>query len=248
VATKDSIFTASSIQWARGHFLSRRFPDLRKIKSALRSDNDKFLDGYGGKLSTLIPILDFMNHNPCKKDTCTAEISADGLTLEVRTGEKVLETGEELFYCYGESLSNEMLLQAYGFAISDNHFDTVSVQISNDKDCGTSSPAFCIPRGGISSVPSEMWKAIAGVSSSPEDDEEEAIEIGSGDLDRLLHYMSNKLEQLDGHKSDLDRSTITDPLTNERLKYIQIYKDGQREILDALVDDLKIMVKQSAED
>jgi hypothetical protein len=60
----------SSIQWDRGHFLSRRFPDLR---------DDKFLDGYGGKLSTLIPILDFMNHNLCKKDTCTAEISADGL-------------------------------------------------------------------------------------------------------------------------------------------------------------------------
>jgi hypothetical protein len=196
----------------------------------------------------LIPILDFMNHNPCKKDTCTAEISADGLTLEVRTGEKVLETGDELFYCYGETLSNEMLLQAYGFAIPINHFDTVSVQISNHKDSATSSPAFCIPRGGISSVPSEMWKAIAGVSSSPNDDEEGAIEIGPEDLEELLQHMSNKLEQLYRHKSDLDRSTITDPLTNERLKYIQIYKDGQREILEALVDDLKIMVEQSVED
>ena len=60
--------------------------------------------------------------------------------------------------------------------------------------------------------------------------------------------MSNKLEQLDGCKSDLDRSTITDPLTNERLKYIQIYKDGQRVILEAMVDDLKVMIEQSAED
>jgi hypothetical protein len=246
VETAASIFTASSIQWARGHFLSRRFPDLRNIKSALRSDNDKFLNGYGGKLSTLIPILDFMNHNPCKSDTCTAEIGADGLTLEVRTGEKSLETGEELFYCYGESLSNEMLLQAYGFAIPNNQFDTVSVQISNDNGSATSSPAFCIQSGGVSSVPSEMWKAIAGVSSSSEDGEE-AIEIGSGDLKRLLQYMSSKLEQLDLHNSDLDRSIITDPLTNERLKYIQIYKDGQRDILEALVDDLKIMVGQSAE-
>ena len=145
-------------------------------------------------------------------------------------------------------MSNEMLLQAYGFAMPDNQFDTVSVQISNDKDSATSSPAFCIPRGGVSCVPSEMWKAIAGVSSSSEHDDEEAIEIGSDDLERLLEYMSNKLEQLDGCKSDLDRSTITDPLTNERLKYIQIYKDGQREILEAMVDDLKIMIEQSAED
>jgi hypothetical protein len=242
----DSIFTASSIQWARGHFLSRRFPDLRRIKSPLTSANDKFLDGYGGKLSTLIPILDFMNHNPCKKDTCTAEISKDGLTLEVRTGETALETGEELFYCYGDSLSNEMLLQAYGFCIPDNQFDTVSVEISNDNDSATSSPAFCIPRGGVSSIPSEMWKAIAGVSSSATNDDE-AIEIGSGDLERLLQYMSSKLEQLDRHRSDLDRSTMTDPLANERLKYIHIYKDGQRDILKALVDDLKIMVEQSTE-
>jgi hypothetical protein len=254
VETDDSIFTASSIQWARGHFLSRRFPDLRNIKSALRSDNDKFLNGYGGKLSTLIPILDFMNHNPCKSDTCrpigTSEISADGLTLEFRTGEKSLETGEELFYCYGESLSNEILLQAYGFAIPNNQFDTVSVQISNDNGSATSSPAFCIPRGGVSSVPSEMWKAISGASTSSEDDNDDhdnAIEIESEDLERLLQYMSSKLEQLDLHASDLDRSIITDPLTNERLKYIQIYKDGQRDILESLVDDLKIMVEQSEE-
>ena len=78
--------------------------DLQKIKMALKCDNDKFLDGYRGKLSTLMPILDFMNHNPRKKDTCTrpiatSEISADGLTLEFRTGKKALETGEELFYC-----------------------------------------------------------------------------------------------------------------------------------------------------
>ena len=193
----------------------------------------------------------FMNHNPCKKDACrpiaTSEISADGLTLEFRTGETALETGEELFYCCGESLSIEVLLHACGFALPDNQFDMVSVQISNDNYSATSSLAFCIPRGGVCSVPNEMWKAIAGVASSSEHDDD-AIEIGSDDLERLLQYMSNKLEQLDRHKSDLDRSTIADPLTNERLKYIEICKGGQREILEAMVDDLKIMVEQSAED
>jgi hypothetical protein len=70
VAATASTHAASSIQWARGHFLSRRFPDLR---------DDEFLDGYGGKLSSLTPVLDFMNHNLCKKDACTAETSSDGL-------------------------------------------------------------------------------------------------------------------------------------------------------------------------
>jgi hypothetical protein len=281
---KDSIFSARSISWARGHFLSRRFPDrllctsseqaLRASSTTTRPPN-KHTPGYGHATSAFIPVLDLMNHNPTKPKTCTITMSRDGRFLDVRTGEVALEAGDELFYCYGETLSNEVLLQGYGFCLPNNPADTVSVKISKidnaktdtstntkGKDCGASS-TFCIGRGGAQAIPSDMWRAIAGVATG---DEEQEVEIGSGDLECLLEYMTSKLTQLNSNTTTATNNThqpttVAAPsvtqqqeasnstsannnlLSRERQAFIDIYKNGQREILEELIRDLSLMLE-----
>ena len=236
-APESSIFTATSISWARGHFLSRRFPELLdKFRNTVKTENH--LAGYGNATSMFIPALDLMNHTPVTTNACTIEITPD--YLQVCTCDLPLKSGDELFYCYAEGgLSNEVLLQGYGFCLPNNPADTVSVKI-----CGTSeTPAFCIGRGGASAIPSDMWRAIAGMNSATDD---ENIEIGSGDLELLVQYMTNKLTQLNTTSLNNKTSKTASDESNtdkERLSYIEMYKSGQREILEALIQDLSSMLE-----
>lgn len=264
----SSIFTEESISWARGHFLSRRFPDLQPKIDAFAQHQDQgegdslkdlvakataaratsaplqHLNGYGGKLSTLIPILDLMNHRFDKASTCTLEVTASG--VEMRTGETTVEKGQELFYCYGDK-SNEVLLQGYGFCVSDNENDTITLKLRTD-ETGTTSKTFSIGRGGAEAIPVELWCAIAGVDPQREG-ADQALEIGSGDLERLLHFLKSKLDTLQAHPlmkreviDEMDLSPDDKSLCHARLSFIQIYKTGQREILEELIRDISSML------
>lgn len=283
---EPSIFTHESISWARGHFLSRRFPDPRTslLSQKKNKENDHtttapkdhhhhHLAGYGGELSVLIPFMDLMNHSFDKKNTCTIQIvtttsattgDVDGRrqeqqqVLEVRSGQVALQAGDELYYCYGEELSNEKLLQAYGFCVPNNPYDTISLKVmtntaanSTAAAAATSSCTFSIQRGGVSSIPKEMWCAIAGVVVVDGHDEGGELEIGSGDLEQLLQYMTDKLKQLntsDANKQKKTYKSIKEEkdeniiLNQERLLYIEIYKKGQREILEELIRDITVML------
>jgi hypothetical protein len=259
----DSFFNTESLSWARGHFLSRRFPNskfYRSWKGDPAAEPIHHLAGYGGKTSTFIPVLDLMNHSPIKKNTCTVDLSDDGMYVSICTGELPLESGDEFYYCYGEELSNEILLQGYGFCLPDNPNDTVSVRINantNNDDADGSvlmSASFTIGRGGASAIPSEMWIALAGPPAPVEEGEEETgIEIGSGDLECLLEYMTNKLKELNSStvtrisksSSDLQvGETSSDAkLTLERQSYIEMYRNGQKEILEELIQDLSLMLE-----
>lgn len=258
---EPSIFTHESINWARGHFLSRRFPDPRTLSEnnntqqlTTTEPKSHHLAGYGGKLSVLIPFMDLMNHSFDKKNTCTIQIvtsaTGDGQELlEVRSGQVALQAGDELYYCYGEELSNEKLLQGYGFCVPNNPSDTISLKVTA-KSTAASSCAFSIRRGGVSSIPKEMWGAIAGVVV---DGHEGELEIGSGDLEQLLQYMTDKLEQLNSNSTAKEKPTLEsvstkeedgNVLNQERLLYIEIYKKGQREILEELIRDIKVMLPE----
>ena len=239
-ASESSIFTTTSISWARGHFLSRRFPALLDKFRNTTVETTNHLAGYGNATSMFVPVLDLMNHTPVKANACTIEITPD--YLQVSTGDTDLAKGDELFYCYAEGgQSNEVLLQGYGFCLPNNPADTVSVKI-----CGTSeTPAFfSIGRGGANAIPNEMWRAMAGMSTLPTEDEN--IEIGSGDLELLVQYMTTKLTQLlNNSSSKTSNNTTTDESNTdkERLSFIEMYKSGQREILEALIQDLSSMLE-----
>jgi hypothetical protein len=255
---EDSFFTTESLSWARGHFLSRRFPNskfYRSWKGDPAAEPIHHLAGYGGKTCTFIPVLDLMNHSPIKKNTCTVDLSDDGMYVSINTGELPLESGDEFYYCYGEELSNEVLLQGYGFCLPDNPNDTVSVRInanaSKDDTADTvlASASFRIGRGGASAIPSEMWQALASPPAPVEEGEEETgIEIGSGDLECLLEYMTNKLKVLSSSPTRVSKSAGEENasdamLTLERQSYIEMYRSGQREILEKLIQDLSLMLE-----
>jgi hypothetical protein len=278
--TKSSIFTEESLSWARGHFLSRRFPANMKNLANLHKEGSSnyHLAGYGDATSMFIPVLDLMNHTPIKENACSLEMTDDGRYLQVCSGNLALERGDELFYCYSEAgLSNEVLLQGYGFCLPNNPADTVSVKISIKSTNGNTSsgradspPPFHIGRGGVSAIPSELWRTIANFAAAssitptasfseekeiPPNDEktttrqydeddgkQESIEIGSGDLYLLLTYMTNKLTLLNANKPTKFGGHKNSNTYKERLAYIEMYKSGQREILEALIQDLTQML------
>ena len=279
------IFTEESLRWARGHFLSRRFPatmpnlvnlhhhaQVADDRSSIGSKKDHHhhhhhLAGYGDATSMFIPVLDLMNHTPMRNNACSLKMTPDGMHLQVFSGDLALQCGDELFYCYSSAetggLSNEILLQGYGFCLADNPADTVSVKISTmDGEQCRGGNAFWIGRGGVSAIPSAMWKALAGImtkeslvhadndknkhhdDNNNNNDQEESIEIGSGDLNLLLQYMTNKLVLLNGVPATEALSFKTEESDVERLAYIEMYKNGQREILVELIRDLKLMLEE----
>jgi hypothetical protein len=278
--TESSIFTEESLSWARGHFLSRRFPASMKNLANLHKEgsSNNHLAGYGDATSMFIPVLDLMNHTPMKENACSLEMTDDGRYLQVCSGNLALKRGDELFYCYSEAgLSNEVLLQGYGFCLPNNPADTVSVKISLKSTNGNTSarradspPPFHIGRGGVAAIPSELWRTIANLAatssttpttSSSEEEEipyndekatarqndeddgkQESIEIGSGDLHLLLTYMTNKLTLLNTNKTTKCGGHKNSDTYQERLAYIEMYKSGQREILEALIQDLTQML------
>jgi hypothetical protein len=316
-----SIFSESSISWARGHFLSRRFPELFRNDSTTSNNKNSssnqsmiqssttesasslsrpthsshdhhFLAGYGNRTSTFIPVLDLMNHTCLQSNSCTLRIingndDDDGDHVEVRSPQaRHLQPGDELLYCYDEHASNEVLLQGYGFCVPDNPADTVQVKVvETTSRLPAIARTFRIGRGGVAAIPSDMWRAIAaaggnedeslssssptpvGASSTPnqdtEEEEEAYLEIGFGDLQVLLEYMSGKLALLNstptrsGGAERIDRvgsssagADRSDPKEDDlllfqvRLSYVEMYKKGQREILESLIHDLSLMIAE----
>ena len=215
-----SIFNKESIGWARGHFVSRRFPELKPSKfiKDLTQQNQHTI-GYGDRLSCFIPLLDLMNHNPEMSSTCTVSLE-DTDTVVIRIGTKGVKSGEELIYRYG-NLSNETLLQGYGFCLEDNGQDAISFRIRKhqqqqheniaDSDTAISTTdndgeVFFLKKGGVSGIPKEFWEAIAGnnnnnsesdgTNDNGEGEDDQQLEIGLGDLQKLKEYVDGKLKDL----------------------------------------------------
>lgn len=131
-------FNLESLIWARGHYLARRYPgSFNSAASYEKSlgENEGDTDGHlllseDGRergmmnLGALVPLLDILNHNPDR----------EWLKFEVKTGylsvicNYDIKEGSEIFSNYG-SLSNEMLLFAYGFCLENNEDDAMTLQL-----------------------------------------------------------------------------------------------------------------------
>ena len=130
-------FNITSLIWARGHYLARRYPGTFSSlesyeKSLLPTTIDlEQIDTNGDgreqgmmNLGALVPLLDILNHNP-EREWLTFKVS-DGF-LHV-TCNYPIKKGSEIYSNYG-SLSNEMLLYAYGFCLETNLDDAVTLQL-----------------------------------------------------------------------------------------------------------------------
>ena len=125
-------FNLTSLVWARGHYLARRYPGKFCFDSCSGDDGAESISAAEGdgreqgmmNLGALVPLLDILNHNP-ESEWLTFKV-IDGF-LNVTCNHPVVK-GCELYSNYG-SLSNEMLLYAYGFCLESNSDDAVTLQL-----------------------------------------------------------------------------------------------------------------------
>ena len=134
-------YNVTSLIWARGHYLARRYPGKFSININTQSsdgtedsesnniEEDTISKDDGREpgmmnLGALVPLLDILNHDP-EREWLTFKV-LDGF-LHVTCNYPVAK-GSELYSNYG-SLSNEMLLHAYGFCLEKNDDDAVTLQL-----------------------------------------------------------------------------------------------------------------------
>lgn len=136
---RPAVFTLEELQWACGHYLSRRYPkSFAAIPASLQSHpllerREQNL----GNIGTLVPLLDILNHND-EEEWLRFEVVEQGLQVICNVAR---DAGQELFSNYGE-LGNEQLLFAFGFTIPNNNHDTLGVKLKG-------LPSFAIPSSGV---------------------------------------------------------------------------------------------------
>ena len=244
-----SIFTLASLSWARGHYLSRRYPGKHaQDQSVLPED---CLDGRERgleDLGILVPVLDILNHND-KHEYLKLRVE-DGKLLIVC--ERATEAGQELWSNYGE-LCNERLLYAYGFARADNEHDTLTVSLRLSQGSHVVGN-YRIGRGGQQGVPGELWRALALIGAAPDQEleQEEGGEtvVYTEELVALLQFAEGKLQALDVCEANVQavfasfQATEHEPLCD----HIQAYRNGQRQVLHELILDLRKSIEQSEQE
>jgi SET domain len=132
-------FNITTLLWARGHYLARRYPAKFSSENYSESDDLKSKNQGDGReegmmnLGALVPLLDILNHNP-EQEWLTFKVVNGYLNV---TCNFPIKKGSEIFSNYG-SLSNEMLLFAYGFCLEGNADDAITLQLmgSNQSAAG----------------------------------------------------------------------------------------------------------------
>ena len=123
-------FNITSLIWARGHYLARRYP-ARFSSNKVDESGDLSREDQGDgreegmmNLGALVPLLDILNHNP-EQEWLTFKVVDEYLNV---TCNYPIKAKSEIFSNYG-SLSNEMLLFAYGFCLEGNSDDAITLQL-----------------------------------------------------------------------------------------------------------------------
>lgn len=218
-----TVATDDTLLWARSHYLSRRYP------ARFGGDEESYVDRLQqcsrevglANMGCLCPLLDILNH---KSDVEWLRFQVTQDALQVICNHRI-EEGNELYSNYG-SQSNEMFLYAYGFALSDNVDDAVTVRLMQGVNSKTNSTnttkseglgTFYIRSGGMDGIPADLWRAVSGCSQAgsasgsegtPRSDESgdeseygSAVEIDVGDCQLLHSHLYSKLLALERHES-----------------------------------------------
>jgi len=241
-----TIFTLDSLGWARGHYLSRRYPGKHALdQSVVPKDcpdgREKGLEDLG----ILVPVLDILNHDD-KHEYLKLRVEGGKLLVVC---ERATEAGQELWSNYGE-LCNERLLYAYGFARADNEHDTITVSLRLSQGAHVVGN-FRIGRGGQRGVPAELWRALAVIGADPDQDleQEEAGEtvVYAEELAALLQFAQGKLKALDECENDVQSVLVHFRATEHAAlcDHIQAYRNGQRQVLQELILDLSKSIEAS---
>ena len=211
------------MRWARGCYLSRRFPP-RLLDAEAPS---------AGAPGVLLPFFDLLNHG---KGT-EIEWRGDGQSVAFAAGADGIEAQAEIFNNYGSKANDELLL-AHGFALQNNEHDRFALKMTVASGDGrrTLGP-FYLRRGG--DFPRALWRALADPTGDPvSSDSDSPPEIDAEAVEVLLATLERKL-------APFKRSEIADAkaaLGAGRSASVAFYRNGQREILEDAVEALRSML------
>ena len=210
------------MRWARGCYLSRRFPP-RLLDAEAPS---------AGAPGVLLPFFDLLNHGAGTE----IEWRGDGTSVVFAAGAAIAPNAE-IFNNYG-SKANDELLMAHGFALENNEHDRVALKMtvaSGDRQ-RTLGP-FYLRRGG--DFPRALWRALADPTGDPvSSDSDSPPEIDAEAVEVLLATLERKL-------APFKRSEIADAkaaLGAGRSASVAFYRIGQREILEDAAEALRSML------
>ena len=213
----------AEVRWARGCYLSRRFPP-RLLDAEAPS---------AGAPGVLLPFFDLLNHG---KGT-EIEWRGDGQSVAFAAGADGIEAQAEIFNNYGSKANDELLL-AHGFALENNEHDRVALKMTvASGDSRRTLGPFYLRRGG--DFPRALWRAFADPTGDPaSSDSDSPPEIDAESVEVLLATLERKL-------APFKRSEIADAkaaLGAGRSASVAFYRIGQREILEDAVEALRSML------
>ena len=215
----------AEIRWARGCYLSRRFPP-RLLDAAAPTT---------GAPGILLPFFDLLNHG---KGT-EIEWRGDGKSVAFAAGADGIEPQAEIFNNYG-SKANDELLVAHGFALENNEHDRVALKMTVSAEDGrrTLGP-FYLRRGG--DFPRALWRALSDPTGDPaSSDSDSPPEIDAESAEVLLATLERKLAPFTASKTaDADAARGVAP---QYQRSVAFYRIGQREILEDAVEALRSML------
>ena len=212
----------AEIRWARGCYLSRRFPP-RLLDAAAPTT---------GAPGILLPFFDLLNHG---KGT-EIEWRGDGKSVAFAAGADGILPNAEIFNNYGAKANDELLV-AHGFALENNEHDRVALKMTvASGDSRKTLGPFYLLRGG--DFPRELWRALADPSETASSDSDSPPEIDAESVEVLLATLERKL-------APFKRSETADAkaaLGAGRSASVAFYRIGQREILEDAVEALRSML------
>ena len=215
----------AEIRWARGCYLSRRFPPR-----LLDADAPSM-----GAPGILLPFFDLLNHG---KGT-EIEWRGDGKSVTFAAGADGIEAQAEIFNNYGSKANDELLL-AHGFALENNEHDRVALKMTVASGDGrrTLGP-FYLRRGG--DFPRALWRALSDPTGDPaSSDWDSPPEIDAESAEVLLATLERKLAPFTASKTaDADAARGVAPPYQRSVAF---YRIGQREILEDAVEALRSML------
>jgi len=214
----------AEIRWARGCYLSRRFPP-RLLDAAAPTT---------GAPGILLPFFDLLNHG---KGT-EIEWRGDGKSVAFAAGADGILPNAEIFNNYGAKANDELLV-AHGFALENNEHDRVALKMTvASGDSRKTLGPFYLRRGG--DVPHALWRALADPSETASSDSDSPPEIDAEAVEVLLATLERKLAPFTASKTaDADAARGVAPPYQRSVAF---YRIGQREILEDAVEALRSML------
>jgi hypothetical protein len=210
------------IRWARGCYLSRRFPP-RLLDAKAPS---------AGAPGVLLPFFDLLNHG----EGTEIEWRGDGTSVSFAAGAAGILPNAEIFNNYGSKANDELLL-AHGFALKNNEHDRVALKMTVASGDGrkTLGP-FYLRRGG--DFPRALWRALADPSETASSDSDSPPEIDAESVEVLLATLERKLAPFTASKTADAKAA----LGAGRSASVAFYRIGQREILEDAAEALRSML------